>query len=39
MKKYEVLRLVNGELISPYQNYNYGKLEDALGKKNGVQGF
>ena len=33
MKKYKVLRLVNGELISPYQNYNYGKLEDVLGKK------
>jgi len=33
MKKYKVLRLVKGELISPYQNYNYGKLEDVLGKK------
>ena len=33
MKKYKVLRLVNGELISPYQNYNYGKLEDVMGKK------
>jgi len=33
MKKYKVLRLVNGELISPYQNYNYGKVEDVLGKK------
>ena len=33
MKKYKVLRLVNGELISPYRNYNYGKLEDVLGKK------
>jgi hypothetical protein len=33
MKKYKVLRVVNGELISPYQNYNYGKLEDVLGKK------
>ena len=33
MKKYKVLRLVNGELISPYQNYNYGKLEDVTGKK------
>jgi len=33
MKKYKVLRLVKGELISPYQSYNYGKLEDALGKK------
>ena len=28
-----MLRLVNGELISPYQNYNYGKLKDVLGKK------
>ena len=33
MKKYKVLRVVHGELISPYQNYNYGKLEDVLGKK------
>lgn len=33
MKKYKVLRLVNGELISPHQKYNYGKLEDVLGKK------
>jgi len=33
MKKYKVLRLVNGELISPHQNYNYGKLKDVLGKK------
>jgi hypothetical protein len=33
MKKYKVLRLVDGELISPFQNYNYGKLEDVLGKK------
>ena len=33
MKKYKVLRVVNSELISPYQNYNYGKLENALGKK------
>ena len=33
MKKYKVLRLVNGELLSPHQNYNYGKLEDVLGKK------
>ena len=33
MKKYKVLRLVNGELISPYQNYNDGKLEDVMGKK------
>ena len=33
MKKYKVLRLVNGELISPHQNYHYGKLEDVLGKK------
>ena len=33
MRKYKVLRLVNGELISPHQNYNYGKLEDVLGKK------
>lgn len=33
MKKYKVLRLINGKLISPHQNYNYGKLEDVLGKK------
>jgi len=33
MKKYKVLRLINGELISPYRNYNYGKLKDVLGKK------
>jgi len=33
MKKYKVLRVVNGELISPYQDYNYGKVEDVLGKK------
>jgi hypothetical protein len=33
MKKYKVLRLVKGELISPYQNFNYGKLENVLGKK------
>ena len=33
MKKYKVLRLVNGGLLSPHQNYNYGKLEDVLGKK------
>ena len=33
MKKYKVLRLINGELISPCQNYNYGKLEDVLEKK------
>jgi len=33
MKKYKVLRLVNGDLISPFQDYNYGKMEDALGKE------
>jgi hypothetical protein len=33
MKKYKVLRLVNGKLISPHRDYNYGKLEDVLGKK------
>ena len=33
MKKYKVLRLIKGELLSPYRNYNYGKLEDVLGKK------
>jgi hypothetical protein len=33
MKKYKVLMLVNGGLLSPHQNYNYGKLEDVLGKK------
>jgi len=33
MKKYKVLRLVDGKLISPHQNYIYGKLEDVLGKK------
>ncbi len=33
MKKYKVLRLVKGDLISPYQDYNYGKVEDVLGKK------
>jgi len=39
MKKYKVLRVVNGELISPYQNYNYGKLEDVLGKKMVCENF
>lgn len=33
MKKYKVLRVVNGELISPHRDYNYGKLKDVLGKK------
>ena len=33
MKKYKVLRLVNGDLISPFKDYNYGKMEDALGKE------
>lgn len=33
MKKYKVLMLVNGGLLSPYQNYIYGNLEDVLGKK------
>ena len=33
MKKYKVLRLVNGELISPHQNYIYGKTTDVLGKE------
>ena len=33
MKKYKVLSLVDGGLLSPYQNYIYGNLEDVLGKK------
>ena len=33
MKKYKVLKLEEGKLISPYQNYEYGKIEDVLGKK------
>ena len=39
MKKYKVLRLVDGKLISPHQNYIYGKLEDVLGKKMVCENF
>jgi len=31
MKKYKILRVVNGRLISLYQNHYYGKVQE-LGK-------
>ena len=32
MKKYKVCKLINGDVISPFKNYNYGKESDLFGK-------
>ena len=33
MKKYKVLRVIDGRLISPFQDFDYGKMEDVLGRE------
>ena len=31
--KYKIFKVVNGHLISPFQNYDYGKESEVLGEK------
>jgi hypothetical protein len=33
MKKYKVLQVIDGRLISPYRGFDYGKMEDVLGRE------
>jgi len=39
MKKYKVLKVIDGRLISPFKNHDYGKMSEVFGKKMVCENF